>query len=159
MRALRTMIAVLAALTTLAAPVTATGGTTVAGSYRYSPFDATPTRAVSIRAHANEGGVGGSWQWTNLLNGTTRSGAIICLVVDGSEAWLAGPDSTPGDPAGAFFRIHDGGAPGTEHDETVAFIGDPGQTLEELEAWCREQTTDISLFPIDEGNLVVHAGP
>lgn len=159
MRALRSVTIVVVALAALAAPVLAGSGSIVAGSYRYIPFDETPTRAVSIRAQANAGGVAGSWEWINLLNGTRHSGSITCLVVNGSDAWLAGPDFSAGDPAGAFFRFHDGGAPGAEHDEAVAFIGDPGQTLNELEAWCQQRNVGTDLFPLDEGNLVVRAGP
>jgi hypothetical protein len=140
----------------LAAPTLAESDPIVAGSYRYSPVVSEAAREVSIRAQTAHS-VRGTYRWTNLTNGVTRAGEITCLVVDGPDAWLAGRETyTNGLPAAAaFFRVHDGGAPGAAVDATVAFIADPGQTLSELEAWCYNQNTDVGLFPLDSGNLAV----
>lgn len=157
MRSATSFLAIAAFLLATAAPALGVQGATVAGSYQYSPFAQTPTREVSIQAHRSGDSVRGSYEWTSLVDGVTRTGEVTCLVVDGSDAWLAGRETqTTGQPAsGAFFRIDDGGAPGVTHDAAVAWIADPGQQLDELEAWCTDRNSEIPLFELDSGNLIV----
>jgi hypothetical protein len=156
-RTMRSALAAIAVALLATGIVSAGSQPSVSAGFAYSPTtDDGPTRSVTV--HASGGAVvGGTYRWTNLLSGTTRTGTITCMVIDGSDAWLAGPETrTDGVPAaGAFFHFADGGTPGIANDLAVAWIGDPGQSLDELLAWCADQNSDVSLFDIDGGNLTV----
>jgi len=81
---------------------------------------------------------------------------VTCLVVDGQDVWIAGP-ATTGD-AGAFIYLRDEGSPGAD-DEAVTFIQDVdlGQSFEELLGWCEDKATHVDRYPLDSGNVVIHA--
>jgi hypothetical protein len=122
----------------------------VTGTYGYTSTSGPKT--VSIDAHGTDP-VKGTWSFRS-----TRAnirGVVTCLVVDGSDAWLAGTP-TNGE-FGAFFYLHDGGTPGT-NDLAVTWIQDPGQPFEQLQGWCETQYTDVPLFEVESGNLVVRSG-
>lgn len=121
------------------------------GTYAYT--SSSGPKSVSIAAHATAP-VKGRWTLTNLNTGAVRDGVVTCLVVDGADAWIAG-SPTSGE-FGAFFYLHDGGEPGTD-DLAVTFVQDPGQPFEELQNWCETRYTGIGQYPLDSGNLVVHA--
>jgi hypothetical protein len=122
----------------------------VTGSYAYTSTSGPKT--VSIDAHGSDP-VKGTWSFRS--TGANISGVVTCLVVDGSDAWIAGTP-TNGE-FGAFFYLHDGGTPGTD-DLAVTWIQDPGQPFKQLQGWCETQYTDVPLFPLDGGNLVVRSG-
>ena len=87
-------------------------------------------------------------------SGRTGKGPIACLVIDGSDAWLAGPGTT-GPDTGVFIHVHDGGNPGGGDDMATAFGQDPGQPLDELLGWCETKSEDVPLFPMDRGDVTV----
>jgi hypothetical protein len=124
-------------------------GAAVAGNYTY--FEG--RRTVTLRASLATGGAMGTWAWQNNVNSNELGGPITCLVIDGADAWLAGPTSD-GELA-QFTYVHDGGSPGVGHDQAVTWIIDPGQTLEDMEAWCESQTILDVLFDVEAGNLTV----
>lgn len=117
----------------------------VAGSYTYTT-DGGGHRTVSIRAQGADP-VRGTWSFQN------RSGPITCMVVDGPDAWLAGPTSS-GELA-AFLYVHDGGTPGTAGDAAVTWISDPGQTLADMESWCRTSYTEVTRYSLTSGDLAI----
>jgi hypothetical protein len=55
-----------------------------------------------------------------------------------------------------FAYVVDGGGMGM-NDLAVTWIQDPWQPFEELQGWCETQFTDVPLFPLEAGNLVVRA--
>ena len=123
----------------------------VTGTYSYTSFSG--PKSVSLSAHGTTP-VKGTWSFTG--GAGTIGGPITCLVVDGSEAWLAGTPSVG--EAGVFIYLIDGGSPGTD-DLAVTWVQDPWQTFEELQGWCESRFTDVPLFELDGGNLTVrHAG-
>ena len=122
----------------------------VTGSYSYTSFSGPKT--VSLSAHGTTP-VKGTWSFRG--GATTIGGPITCLVVDGSEAWLAGPPSVGED--GVFIYLIDAGSPGTE-DLAVTWVQDPDQSFDELQGWCESRFTDVPLFELDSGNLTVRAG-
>jgi len=94
----------------------------------------------------------GRWSWQD------RRGPVTCLVVDASDAWLAGPGTT-GPDTGVFIHVYDGGTPGTADDLATAWGQDPGQPFDELLEWCEAQATHVPLFPLDSGNVRVRDVP
>lgn len=123
----------------------------VAGTFTYRPFGGTSVRSGTI-AGVDTPHQKGVWSWQD------RGGPITCLVVDGQDAWLAGPGST-GPDTGVFMHVHDGGGLGAADDMATAWGQDPGQPFEELVEWCETQATEVPLFPIDSGSIVVRALP
>ena len=141
-----TVLAVMAASVAQASPSVAK----VTGTYNYTSFSGPKT--VSLSAHGTTP-VKGTWSFRG--GAATIGGPITCLVVDGSEAWLAGTRS--GGETGVFIYLIDGGSPGTE-DLAVTWVQDPDQSFDELQGWCESQFTDVPLFELDRGNLTVRAG-
>ncbi|HJT64697.1 MAG TPA: hypothetical protein VJ839_08010 [Candidatus Limnocylindria bacterium] len=142
------------------APVVVAGGTsgTVAGYYNYRPTGEPPGRTLVVQA---TGGwfVKGTWVQLNPDTGAVaRSGAVTCLVTDGNDAWLAGPElfraSGLDARAGVFLHIH-GPRPGEGDDAAVTWFGDPGQPLSEMVGWCRNRNADLPLFPLVHGDVDV----
>jgi len=140
------VLAIVAASVAQASPSVAK----VTGTYSYTSFSGPKT--VSLSAHGTTP-VKGTWSFRG--GAATIGGPITCLVVDGSEAWLAGPPSVGED--GVFIYLIDGGSPGTE-DLAVTWVQDPDQSFEELQGWCESRFTDVPLFEVDSGNLTVRAG-
>jgi hypothetical protein len=122
----------------------------VAGGYTYTNFGG-GHRSASISAIVSTPGKG-MWSWQD------RRGPVTCLVINGSDAWLAGPGTT-GPDTGVFIHVHDGGAPGRADDMATGWGQDPGQSLAELLDWCESQATHVPLFPLDSGNVTVMGLP
>ena len=146
------VVGAIAAVTIAGGALASTSDSKVTGSYTYTSPSGSKT--VSIDAHAANP-LKGSWTFTN-QRGESLSGPITCLVVDGSDAWMAGTDTTGG--AGAFLYVHDGGSPGRD-DLAVTWIQDPGQPFAELQGWCETKATHVERYPLDAGNVVIHETP
>jgi hypothetical protein len=132
-------------------------GPFVNGAYSYSVKPGA-TRRDSISAHLEDGPVG-EWSRMNPATGggTSFGGPVTCLVIDGPDAWLAGPATTTSDGSAdrsAFAHLHDGG-PGGEEDAAVLWMNDPGQTLETMEGWCESRFVPAGPYPLDDGDIVV----
>ena len=122
----------------------------VAGGYTYRNFNGAH-RSAQIAATVAGSSVTGYWSWQQ------NHGPVTCLVVDGPDAWLAGPGTT-GPETGVFIYVHDGGSPGPGNDLVTGWGQDPGQPLEELLEWCATKATHVPLFDMDSGNVTVRAG-
>ena len=146
------VVGAIAAVTIAGGALASTSVSKVTGSYTYTSPSGPKT--VSIDAHATNP-LKGSWTFTN-QRGESLSGPITCLVVDGSDAWMAGPATTGA--AGAFLYLHDGGSPGRD-DLAVTWIQDSGQPFAELQNWCETKSTHVERYPLDAGNVVIHEGP
>jgi hypothetical protein len=134
-------------VSTVGASMAAAPGGFAVGRFQYHPFDRPALRTGSIAATTSGPGLG-KWQWQD------RRGPITCLVIEGSDAWLAGPGTT-GPDTGVWIHVHDGGNPGTDDDMATAWGQDPGQPLEELRNWCETQSDAVPLFPVVSGNVTV----
>jgi len=143
-----TIVAVLVLMVSTVGAASAAAPTGLAaGSFTYHPFGGPAVRMGSIAGIATNP-ARGTWQWQN------RKGPIACLVIDGSDAWLAGPGTT-GPDTGVFIHVHDGGNPGGGDDMAIAWCQDPGQPLDELLGWCETKSEDVPLFPMDRGDVTV----
>lgn len=112
-------------------------------------------RMVTVTARDSDP-VAGRWSWTN--RSMRLSGPLTCLVVDGPDAWMAGPTSD-GEGA-AFLWVHDGGSPGSLGDTAFAWLTDPGQTLGDMEQLCLTKETapyGFDPFPVEAGNVIVRS--
>ena len=145
------VVGAVAALT-IAGGAQATSVAKVTGDYAYTSPSGPKTVSVDARGTDPSKGI---WTFTNEL-GVSRGGPITCLVVDGSDAWMAGPGMT-GD-AGAFLYIHDEGSPGRD-DLAVTWIQDPGQPFADLQGWCEAKATHVERYTLDSGNVVIHKAP
>ncbi|HEY8168009.1 MAG TPA: hypothetical protein VIF84_04785 [Candidatus Limnocylindrales bacterium] len=132
----------------------ATGGGSVSGAYTYvNALGGARTNSVAVQADL----VNGTWSRTSPANGRSYGGTVTCLVIDGADAWLAGPVTFASDGAeglAAMLYVHDGGA---SRDRAVTWISDPGQTLATMETWCQTRFIPAGPFRVTEGDIVVVA--
>jgi hypothetical protein len=133
----------------------------VNGDYAYTVAPGS-TRRDSISAQL-EGGPIGEWSRTNPAagGGTSFGGPVTCLVIDGPDAWLAGPATTASDGSvdrAAFLFVHDGGPAGSG-DTAVLWMNDPGQTLATMEGWCTSRFIPAGPYPVDSGDVTIVAPP
>ena len=129
----------------------------VNGAYAYSVKPGA-TRRESITAVLSPEPAG-EWSQMNPATGggATAGGSITCLVIDGSDAWMAGPATHVSDGStdrSAFLYVHDGG-PGGTGDMVVLWMNDPGQTLATMEGWCSSKFIPAGPYPVDEGDVAV----
>ena len=143
MRLLRPLSIATAALLIVVPSVLAAAPTpgVVAGTYTYNALN-NPEAPRSLAVFAAEGSAStyGAWaQFDPTTGAVRRTGRITCLVIAGTEAWMAGPETwrAPGltASAGNFFYVRDGGSPGAGHDLALTWFGDPGQPLSEMVGW------------------------
>lgn len=138
-------------------PSAPASGPFVAGAYVYG--DA-PPRRDTVSAHFENGPVG---EWSRRTpatgDGTAYSGPVTCLVIDGSEAWLAGPVETASDGStgAAMLYLHDGGPEGQD-DEVVLWLATSAQTLTTMTGWCENRFIPAGPFPVASGDVVVEDG-
>jgi hypothetical protein len=145
-------------------------GGTVTGTYHYFNFDdpTNPARArqVSVSAKGTDP-VSGRWSLTWPAAKATISGDVTCLVVDGNQAWVAGritkiKNVDPGEVGeGVFLWVRDGAVTGVP-DRAYSWIGDQGQPLAEMEAWCLSKNVSMpgfaGGFTVDRGDVTVQPG-
>jgi hypothetical protein len=165
MRTVRSLIAAAIVGLLVLAPAAAAGppAGNVAGYYTYYPFGGTSERTIAVLAHGNAP-VKGTWARIDGATGVVlRAGLVTCLVIDGTEAWMAGPETFRADglyvSEGSFLQVLDGAQPGPEGDFAVTWFGDPGQPLAELVGWCENRNTPVELFPLASGDVAVYANP
>ena len=123
------ILLVAAAGTVSAAPP----GGSVAGSFTYHPFDLPAVRFGSVGASLT-GGVHGSWSWQS------GHGPVTCLVIEGDDAWIAGPGTT-GPDTGVWIHLHDGGQPGSGDDMASASGQIPASRWRSSSAGARPRPT------------------
>lgn len=136
--------------------LTCVSDTTPAVQGTYSYASELGARSVTLDARL-AGPTKGTFSFTNLVTGVTRTGSISCLIVDGREAWLAGRETwTNGDPGdGMFFHVYDGGAPGPAADQAISLVGIDGSFENDVLPLCTNRDADWALYPLDSGELVV----
>ena len=135
-------------------------GPSVNGAYSYTVAPGV-TRRDSIAAHFDGGPVG---EWSRLIPATggesAFGGPITCLVIDGADAWAAGPAATSSDGStgrSAYLHVRDGG-PGGANDAALLWMNDQGQTLATMEGWCESRFDPAGLYPLDDGDISILAG-
>ena len=100
----------------------------------------------------------GAWSRRVPATGVSKvwNGTISCLVIDGADAFMAGPvtDSTDGVNSANFILVHDGG-PNGDGDRVTMWLDDHGETLAILEGWCREKFTPGDTYPLTSGDIAV----
>lgn len=127
----------------------------VQGRYTYAiGGDEGNQRLVSVNAQGTTR-VTGTWSREQLVpDGSSARGSVSCLVVDGPDAWVAGPVTRGTEPLGvaAFLWVHDGGLPHGEGDMATTWIADLGvQTLADMEALCQAKATTADFTGIMAG--------
>jgi hypothetical protein len=120
-----------------------------------SPID----RHDTIAAHFDPDGVAtGEWSRRRTTTGKPEifRGPVTCLVIDGNEAWLAGPAEASDDPAikAAFIHVRDGGPDG-KGDRALLRLNNPGETLTTFEFLCQSKFVPAAPVGISSGDVQV----
>ncbi len=131
----------------------------VVGNYVYG----TPPRRDTLAAHFDQGQVVGEWSRRRPATGggTFYGGPVTCLVVSGSDAWLAGPATTATDGTedlAAFYHVTDGGPDG-KGDTAFLWLTTLGQTIVTMTDWCERRFIPADGLPLTTGDVVVQDGP
>ena len=139
------------------AAVPSGSGSLVNANYTYD------ARTDSLAARLDAGKPVGEWWRQTPVSGKVQSygGPITCMVVDGKDAWLAGPAATATDGRSGlaiFFRLHDGG-PNGDGDTALGYLSNPGQTLTTMQTWCETRYTPTAMKPLTSGDVLVEPGP
>ncbi len=127
-------------------------------------------RTFSIHATKSAAGrVQGTFQWRVHLGrtGSKVKGDVICFSVEGNQAWIAvlfekaqNPDNVG--KWASIWVVDNGEGVGAQPDEVGLhwrnFPFDPDNYPEnpDPEAFCQEHWTDMSLFPVEAGNIQIH---
>jgi hypothetical protein len=119
-------------------------------------------RTDSVAARLKDGKPVGEWWRQTEVGGKTESygGPVTCLVIEGPDAWVAGPATTASDgrkDLAILFRLHDGGANGD--DSARGYLTNPGQTLTTMQTWCETRYTPADLAPLTSGDVSIEAAP
>jgi hypothetical protein len=121
-----------------------------------------PPKRDSAAAHLENGRPTG--EWSHKVPAVAPSefygGPITCLVVDGPDAWMAGPATTATDGTkdrAVFIHMHDGGRDGAG-DLVVVLLNIQGQTIATMEQWCMRRFIPSGPFPITSGEVTVDDG-
>ena len=119
-------------------------------------------RIDSVAARLKDGKPLGEWWRQTEVSGKTESygGPVTCLVIEGPDAWVAGPATTATDgrkDLAILFRLHDGGANGD--DSARGYLTNPGQTLTTMQTWCETRYTPADLTPLTSGDVSIEAAP
>jgi hypothetical protein len=135
-----------------------TDGPYVTGNYVYG--DAIKRRD-SIAAYF-DGRPTGEWSRTIPAtgDGNVYGGPISCLVIEGNEAWIAGPATTATDGTrdrAVFMHVIDGGAAGAG-DGAFLVLNTEGQTLTTMEEWCRRRLVSAPPYRLVSGDIIVSDG-
>ena len=129
----------------------------VAGAYEYGEF---PPRRDTVAAHF-DGGPAGEWSRRIPSTGAGESfgGPVTCLVISGSDAWIAGPatTATDGTDRAALIYVHDGGPDGRD-DAAILWLTPIGQTLATVTTWCENQYIPAGPSRLTSGDVVVDDG-
>jgi hypothetical protein len=126
----------------------------VNGGFTYSEFE---PRRGSITARFVDGKPDGAWTRRAPATGpgTVWSGTITCLVIDGNEAWMAGPvtaNSGSGTQEAIFILLRDVGPEGAG-DRAMMDLSDQGQSLALLEGWCRDKFRPGAPYIVTDGDI------
>jgi hypothetical protein len=142
-------------------PSPSTPGPFVLGNYVYGT---TPPRGDTLAARFDDGAAVGEWSRRTPATGdssTFYGGPVTCLVISGSDAWLAGPATTATDGSAdraAFIHVTDGGPDG-EGDTAFLWLNTPGQTILTMTDWCEKRFIPGDGLPLTSGDVLVHDGP
>ena len=130
----------------------------VVGNYVYGT---TPPRRDTLAAHF-EGKPVGEWSRRTPATGDSQffGGPVTCLVIEGSDAWLAGPATTATDAGtvAAFIHVTDGGPDG-QGDTAFLWRAEGGQTLVTMTEWCEKRFIPAPGLPLTSGDVVVRSSP
>jgi hypothetical protein len=140
-------------------PSASGSGRFVVGNYVYGT---NPPRRDTLAAHF-EGTVVGEWSRRSPAtgDGTFLGGPVTCLVISGSDAWLAGPATTATDgrkDLAVFIHVHDGGSEG-KGDTAFMWQTTAGQSLVTMTEWCEKRFIPADGLPLTTGDIVVQDAP
>ena len=126
----------------------------VNGSFTYAEFE--PKRG-SITAGFVDGAPDGAWARRVPPAGNSKiwSGTVTCLVIDGDEAWMAGPVAVSADRKtnqAIFILARDRGPQG-EGDRVLMQLSNSGETLAVFEGWCRSKFRPNAPYPLTDGDI------
>jgi Putative zinc-finger len=133
-------------------------GSYVTGAYVYGTG---VPRRDTIAAHFEGTPVG---EWSRTIPATGEGdffgGPITCLVIQGNEAWIAGPATTATDgtrDGAVFIHVVDRGPEGAGD---LAFLvqSTRAQTLTTMEEWCRRAFVPAAPYPLISGDITVFDG-
>jgi hypothetical protein len=136
-------------------------GPFVIGNYVYGT--STSPRRDTLAAHFEEGRAVGEWSRRSPATGDSSdffAGPVTCLVISGSDAWLAGPaiTATDGTTKAAFIHVTDGG-PNGKPDTAFLWQAKGGQTIVTMTEWCEKRFIPADGVPLTSGDVIVHEAP
>jgi hypothetical protein len=149
------------AVAPVVSPSPSTSGAFVVGNYVYGT---TPPRRDTLAAHFDGGRPVGEWSRRKPATGdssTFYGGPVTCLVISGSEAWLAGTATTATDGKtglAAFIHVTDGGPEG-QGDTAFLWEATAGQTIVTMTDWCEKRFVPADGLPLTTGDVLVFDGP
>jgi hypothetical protein len=131
----------------------------VDGAYEYGKA---PPKRDTIAVHMENGKPVGEWSRKEPAVAPSRfyGGPITCLIVEGKDAWMAGPATTATDGTkrrAAFIHVHDGGRDG-KGDRVVLWLSTASQTITTMEQWCQRRFIPAGPFPLTSGDVAVDDG-
>ncbi len=140
-------------------PSASGSGPFVVGNYVYGT---NPPRRDTLAAHF-EGTAVGEWSRREPATGEGNffGGRVTCLVISGSDAWLAGPATTATDGStdlAAFIHVHDGGSDG-KGDTAFMWRTTEGHSLVTMTEWCETKFIPAAGLPLTTGDIVVQEEP
>ena len=135
-------------------------GPFVSGNYIYGT---TPPRRDTLAARFEDRRLVGEWSRRTPATGDSSifyGGPVTCLVISGSDAWLAGPatTATDGSDHAAFIHVTDGGPDG-EGDTAFLWLTTEGQTIVTMTEWCEKRFIPADGYPLTSGDIVVQESP
>jgi hypothetical protein len=141
-------------------PSPSPSGPFVLGNYVYGTA---PPRRDTLAARFEDGRPVGEWSRRTPATGDSSifyGGPVTCLVISGSDAWLAGPATTAtgGSDHAAFIHVTDGGPDG-EGDTAFLWLTTEGQTIVTMTEWCERRFIPADGLTLTTGDVVVRDGP
>jgi hypothetical protein len=125
-------------------------------------YGTTPPKRDTIAVRLVDGRPVGEWSRREPATGAADfyGGPITCLLIEGRDAWMAGPAETATDGStdrAAFIHVHDGGQDGAG-DTAFMWLSTSGQTITTMEQWCERQVVLAPLYPLSSGDITVSVG-
>ena len=131
----------------------------VVGNYVYGTA---PPRRDTLAAHFEGGEPAGEWSRRTPATGEAESyaGPVTCLVIEGSDAWLAGPatTATDGTTEAVFVHVTDGGPDG-EGDTAFMWLARGGQTIVTMTGWCEGRLIPDEGLKLTTGDILIQDAP
>jgi hypothetical protein len=137
----------------LASATVAQAGTVpkVSGTYTYEYGGGVST--ITIDARASDP-AGGTFSFAR-DDGVYLAGPVVCVVIDGQDAWVVGVITSTPETDFWMGRVYDSGLRGGIGDAAISFAG-PGDPPPGCKFPLQWNLTEKWMVPITSGNILIH---